>query len=628
MTKLRDLAGEDHIKLERLAGSRGESGYFLAALSCLEFLLDGNRYGLQAFVKALDKGKAKQSRLHDALAVSAHDPVIRTELRALIFFQCLLWRPMTTYIQSDKSSKHDTIEIWKDFAKVTQQILAWSNTEGATLGDLPWLEVDEHGRTVLLRVALHTRVLCREEEVEQERIACWVGQVGRDGLLPKREATRRRKARERVQVAVDARIARRKAAMAHVFNTPNLVHFKVLVREMTIEVIASHERIHSEHQYEGIILQAAGIEHSAEYERLKAQMLRQARSCPSTSKLIEGFIGEFGYARDLNPNCTDQSTSHIMALREIKLAEMLWALKERDPKKFHEIMNNARAFEKILTNRVKARVRLQLVRKDSEMDSDLQQGEVRVQKRTDLRTEREALAAGWQHVPHDEFSSGILALFPDLSPAKRRDAITKHLTAVLLMFKQVHAAHTIDELKHVYFGKNNQGGFGYRGAYCGTQNHTNENGDRVKVTNETMILHAWQVSKYMEQHKLRTNSYPLNFAGKVFEINDSVIVTRDGKDYEGRVMVVNNLNSYDVRIADITWTGLLEMRDDVGPYTMQMFSCDKMRQKLNADQRPTRQRRTNQRNVEHQRAEAEHDAAYGRPRNRQAGTGARAQAPP
>ena len=50
---------------------------------------------------------------------------------------------MTTYIQSDKSSKHDTIEIWMDFAKVTQQILAWSNTEGATLGDLPWLEVDE-----------------------------------------------------------------------------------------------------------------------------------------------------------------------------------------------------------------------------------------------------------------------------------------------------------------------------------------------------------------------------------------------------------------------------------------------------------------------------------------------------
>jgi len=277
-----------------------------------------------------------------------------------------------------------------------------------------------HERTALLGLAFHPRVISREEEIESDRRAVWA-----DEEVDETEFNRREKADERTANAKRDRIHRRKHAMGLVFagdlekvSPPGVsvcvvcvicvhscVHadcehvwqIRTIILEMTKELIASYERIHCETDYDGLLLRdRASL--SEEEERFYDDLVKMAKEVPSTSKLVESYIGLFGYAKALSPNLKDRNAVHLMQIREVRLASLLVQLMKSDEGQFHIIMNRMRAFEKILTRRLKARKAADLDRKGQTLEKSHRKGTKNSDALDLIRAKRLKTAQDWTHL--------------------------------------------------------------------------------------------------------------------------------------------------------------------------------------------------------------------------------------
>ena len=132
---------------------------------------------------------------------------------------------MLTFIQSDKTTKYETIKVWLDYKQVIYMLQTWAEGN-EPFSSLPWVDENDgdwdwhdegemqhaHERTALLGLAFHPRVISREEEIESDRRAVWA-----DEEVDETEFNRREKADERTANAKQDRIHRRKHAMGLVF---------------------------------------------------------------------------------------------------------------------------------------------------------------------------------------------------------------------------------------------------------------------------------------------------------------------------------------------------------------------------------------------------------------------------
>jgi hypothetical protein len=692
--QLRELEGEIQIKMARLNGSRGSSGYYECAWGCLQYMLDAGDFGLQQILVGTCRGKADKGKLNEALGKAGMSELVKDILRSMVFFQVLFWRPMITYVQNDRTTKHDTIRIWRDYKMVLDKLVAWaesrlplsalpwldddeeldssscsnSNSNDFNLGDPVWLfkhatrgedeeeeeekqrtrgtisgtepltvriacyeenlaptqaeaevaarahvqaqeaarntndvvpdavkhqrynvtmqvyqvqhgdtvcHVDGSGQTALLTVAQSSRVLSREEERENTRISRWVGPV------TKREESRRVRAEERVQEARKDRKSRREQQV-NVVQDGNVERLRVLIRHQIAEAIGSHDRIHSAELYDGLILHAASDAQLPTPEQIRkaALLITSSRWMPSTSKLIEGFIGLFGYVREWSPNSTDQSSWNILAMREIGYTGLMVAIKKMDAKLYHSIMNAGRAFSIIYGERVDERTKKQKQKKHALFKRDLMSGALTAGNRDAVSEERQKLARGWTHVTLETLKLKVKSLFPDMHRAKAGRIKKQHqwVGRQLQMFKYVHGCHSVVDLKSVYYGKDMLGNRGKHDSLACGGTHRNANGSCTKYSLADHVEHLWRCSKYVNEH-----GSPTNYVSKMFEMGEQVLVQRDGRSFFGKVIFVIDRGNYRVAISDPTWNAnSFEIKSSEGDYTIQTFTCERM-QKVNQD---------------------------------------------
>jgi len=460
------------------------------------------------------------------------------------------------------------------------------------------------GCTALLPVALSARVMAREKEREQTRIHA-TNLSGLSDKQAKKEASRRKRAATRIEEAMRARKSRREQQIVEVMRGDK-DRLCTLFREQLAKILWSHEGIHSESKYDGLILRSAAASSSMTPEEAtrRTMLIDAAKWIPSTSKLIEGFIGLFGYVREWSPNSTDQSTWNILAMREVGYTGMMMAIREYDEALFHRIMNHARAFTLVYVPRVEARKQAQKQARLEAYEADLVSG-VSTQGARDLNCEaRQRRAREWTHVSVPELKARILAavqaLHPQLSetkaPATWKKSIHQWIGKMLEVFRFVHgcAARKVKALGHVFYGKGKNGekGGGANIAQGGT--HSNLDGSkRTAYSVDEHIQHLWDCSHYVA-----TKGSPSHFIGIIYAVGEQVGVQRDQRWYNGKIMCVVDYDNYRVAIFDPDWPGHLTMRSPAegGAFIIESFRSCNIKQ-ISQERRPQRNRRVPDRNA-------------------------------
>jgi hypothetical protein len=230
--------------------------------------------------------------------------------------QLLIFRPIVTFVENDFTTKHNTIEMWREVQiKLTKLSTYdgedWDDHENGEEGGLPWItegdasafeegdaDTDKYYHVAILQVALHARVIGETVvPVGKFRI--------RNGVrVPVKE--RKRPTRERHT------LQKRKEGLKIVLRECDPTRQKMANRYLRAMAMAALERFnyHNSEEFNGSILHnLAGGGTARSRALLAASKVTQA-----TSKGVETAFGVASYIQSLFENMHSKQRHDIVCI--------------------------------------------------------------------------------------------------------------------------------------------------------------------------------------------------------------------------------------------------------------------------------------------------------------------------